>query len=82
MLTTRRKVYITPKNYIELLTSFNAFLNSQKSKLDSSIAKLSNGVNKLEETNALIESLKVKLTELQPVLEKKTIEQENLLKKL
>ena len=75
-LATRRKVYITPKNYIELLNSFNHFLNIQRNKIDSSIAKLSNGVHKLEDTNRLIEELSVKLTELQPILEKKTIEQE------
>ena len=48
---------MTPKNYIDLLNSFNHFLNAQKNKLDSSIAKLSNGVNKLEETNKIIEEL-------------------------
>lgn len=46
-ISTRRRVYVTPKNYIELMNSFNYFLNHQKNKIDAWISKLSNGVFKL-----------------------------------
>ena len=57
-------------------------MNEQRNKLEGSISKLSNGVHKLEEASNIIEDLKIKLTEMQPILEVKTVEQENLLKKL
>lgn len=57
-METRRKVFVTPKNYIELITLFNHLLASQKNKSNSSISKLSNGVYKLEEASAIIEDLK------------------------
>ena len=79
---TRRKVYVTAKHYIALIETFNHLLSQQRAKIDGSISKLSNGVHKLEEANNLIENLKVKLTEMKPILEIKTVEQENLLKKL
>lgn len=66
---------MTSKHYISLIETFNHLLQEQRVKIDGSIGKLSNGVHKLEEANNLIENLKIKLTEMQPVLEIKTVEQ-------
>jgi len=70
---TRRKVFVTAKNYISLIETFNHLLNEQRMKIDGSIGKLSNGVQKLEEANNIIEKLKIKLTEMKPILEIKTV---------
>ena len=71
----RRKVFVTSKNYISLIETFNHLLNEQRMKLEGSIGKLSNGVHKLEEASNIIADLQIKLTEMQPILEVKTIEQ-------
>ena len=44
---TKRKVYVTAKNYISLIESFNHLLAKQRLKLDTQIGKLFNGVRKL-----------------------------------
>ena len=44
--------------------------------------KLSSGLHKLHEANSIISDLKSKLTDLQPILKQKTIEQDSLIKKL
>jgi hypothetical protein len=72
---TRRKVYVTAKNYISLIESFNHLLNQQRMKLDTQIGKLFNGVHKLDEANNIIEDLQIKLTKMQPILLIKTVEQ-------
>lgn len=78
----RRKVFVTAKNYISLIESFNHFLGRQRAKLDAQVGKLANGVHKLEEAANIIEDLQVKLTKMQPILLIKTAEQEQLLRKL
>lgn len=75
-------MYVTAKHYIDLIETFNHLLSQQRAKIDGLISKLANGVHKLEEANDLIENLKTKLTEMRPILEIKTVEQETLLKKL
>ena len=69
---TRRKVYVTAKNYISLIESFNYLLNQQRLKLDTQIGKLFNGVHKLDQANSIIEELQIKLTQMQPILLIKT----------
>lgn len=54
----------------------------KKEELSSNKSKLSSGLHKLSEANSIISDLKIKLTELQPILKQKTIDQELLLKKL
>ncbi|KAL4466850.1 hypothetical protein ABPG74_010447 [Tetrahymena malaccensis] len=78
----KRRVYITPKSYIDLIESYKQLIKMKQDQLESQKNKLSNGLYKLKEANDTIASLKEKLTELQPVLQKKTIEQDELIKKL
>lgn len=54
----------------------------KQEQLESQKVKLANGLFKLKEANDIISELKDKLTELQPILQKKTIEQDELIKKL
>ena len=46
-MNTKRKIFITAKNYIELIETFNSLLAEQKNKIDTQISKLSSGVYKL-----------------------------------
>ncbi len=48
-------------------------MTEKKNKTNYQINKLSSGVYKLQETNSIIEDLKIKLKDLKPILEKKTI---------
>lgn len=73
---TRRKVFVTARNYISLIETFNHLLGTQRLKLEGNIGKLGSGVHKLDEAYAIIEDLKAKLTKMQPILQIKTVEQE------
>jgi hypothetical protein len=55
LLATRRKVYVTARNYVLLIETFNHLLTVQRAQLEATIAKLGNGVHKLTEANAIIE---------------------------
>ncbi|EGR31243.1 hypothetical protein IMG5_115030 [Ichthyophthirius multifiliis] len=78
----RRRVYITPKSYIDLIEGYKELLKNKQEQMESQKNKLSNGLFKLKEANDIIAELKEKLTELKPVLQRKTIEQDELIKKL
>ena len=78
----RRKVYTTPKSYIDLIESYKDLLKLKTNEISTSRNKLSNGLQKLEDANGTIQVLKEKLIKLQPELKQKTIEQEELIKKL
>ncbi len=73
-LNLKRRVYITPKNYIDLLNYFKELLKVKEEAISSNKNKLSNGLYKLKEANEIIAELKLKLTELQPILQIKTVE--------
>jgi dynein heavy chain, axonemal len=64
----RRKTYTTPTSYLELLNLYSTMLGEQKSLVARKISHYSGGVNKLIETNAVVDTMKDELTKLQPVL--------------
>lgn len=78
----RRKVYITPKNYLDVLGLFQAFLKEFKGDIDDNIRKLTVGLTKLDESNQKVADLRTILEKMKPVLEEKTIAQNILLKEL
>lgn len=78
----RRKVYITPKSYIDLIEAYKDLLKRKYEEISLNKNKLSNGLFKLKEANDIIVDLKAKLTELQPILAQKAIEIDILIKKL
>jgi len=65
----RRKVYITPKSYLDGINLFLSQLEKKKKESKENIQRLSNGILKLQSTNEQIAGLKQKLTDLQPQLE-------------
>lgn len=60
----RRKVYITPKSYIDMIDAYKSLLKTKSEELSYTKNKLSNGLFKLKEAKELIADLEVKLTEL------------------
>lgn len=78
----KRKVYTTPKGYIDMLSSYGLFLKLKYNETKGYIEKLSNGLTKLKETNNIVAELKESLIKLQPILDEKTKELEILLKRL
>ena len=67
----RRKTYTTPKSFLDMIELYRVMLKEKRGELGTSQKRLSVGVTKLEETNAVVEGLQVELTALQPVLKEK-----------
>lgn len=78
----KRKVYTTPKGYIDMLNSYGIFLKMKYNETRGYIDKLAGGLTKLKETNAVVVELKENLIKLQPILDQKTKELEVLLQRL
>ena len=64
----RRKVYTTPTSYLELLNLYASMLGEQKDQVARKISHYSGGVNKLVETNKVVDVMKQELVALAPVL--------------
>ena len=70
----RRKVYTTPKSYLDLISLYIKVLEEKRLESNGNKTRLANGLHKLTETNDNIAELKIKLAEMQPILEKKNAE--------
>lgn len=60
----RRRVYTTPKSYLDLINLYLIALDQKWNEFNINKNRLSNGLKKLNNTNANIAELKVKLAEL------------------
>jgi dynein heavy chain len=78
----KRKVYTTPKSYIDMLSSYGLFLTEKYNETRNYIDKLAGGLTKLKETKEIVKDLKENLVKLSPILDQKNIEQEALLKRM
>ena len=78
----QRKVYTTPKSYLDLINLYLGMLKEKQEELGKTRGRLAIGVQKLEETNEVVAGLKEELTKLQPVLDEKAKETEELLKQV
>jgi dynein heavy chain len=78
----KRRVYITPKSYLDLIKCYSIFLFEKRSELSGRRNTLALGLSKLEETNADVGKLENELIELKPILETNVVEQEKLSKEL
>lgn len=67
----RRRVYTTPKSYLDLINLYLNTLDTKRYEYNLNRTRLANGLKKLNDTNKSIAELKIKLTELQPLLIKK-----------
>lgn len=70
----RRRVYTTPKSYLDLINLYLNTLDVKRSEYNANKNRLASGLKKLQDTNKSIAELKIKLTELQPQLAKKNEE--------
>ena len=64
----KRRVYITPKTFLDALSMFKETLDLKSEELNHSLNRLKNGIDKLEVTNKQIQELQVTLTDLVPKL--------------
>lgn len=71
-------MYITPKSYLDFISSYAIYLKEKNSELSKRRHTLSTGLNKLEETNKEVARLGEELTKLQPILAENVAEQEKL----
>ena len=64
----RRKYYTTPTSYLELITLYCTMLEKKRRELILAKDRYANGLKKLTETDALIGTMQIELTALEPVL--------------
>ena len=64
----RRRIYTTPKSYLDLINLYLNTLDQKRYEYNINRNRLATGLKKLNDTNKSIAELKVKLAELQPML--------------
>jgi len=64
----RRRVYTTPKSYLDLISLYLNTLKTKREEYNANKNRLASGLSKLNYTNTQIAELKIKLAELQPIL--------------
>ena len=67
----KRKVYTTPKSYLDLISVYLNTLEAKRKEYNSNKNRLSSGLTKLNLTNDNIAQLKIELADMQPILEEK-----------
>eukprot|EP00924_Labyrinthula_sp_SR-Ha-C_P002719 maker-scaffold_13-snap-gene-5.1-mRNA-1 protein AED:0.01 eAED:0.01 QI:0/0/0/1/0.66/0.42/7/0/4146 len=78
----QRKVYTTPKSYLDLISLYINLLDTKRGDLLLIENRMKVGVEKLEETNSIVDDLKIDLEKLQPVLKVKAVETAELLERV
>ena len=85
---TNRKIYITPKTMLDLVSVFDSLVTSKKTHFSESINVLKKGSSRLAEAKVMIAQLEADIQEMKPKLEEKSkatalraVEVENLSRK-
>ncbi|KAL1511811.1 hypothetical protein AB1Y20_005097 [Prymnesium parvum] len=78
----RRRQYVTPRTFVELVAVFSYLIVKKRNALESSIARLESGLEKLHAAEMLIDKLQIELNDLQPVLVSKSLQTEQLLERV
>jgi len=68
----RRKFYTTPKSYLDLINLYTSVLGEKKAELVVAKERFANGLQKMDETNKVIDTLQAELTALKPILKEKS----------
>eukprot|EP00913_Durusdinium_trenchii_P027396 g25699.t2 len=76
----RRKVYVTPKSYLDLISLYLEMIQEKKDEKDVSLKRLQTGVDKIDEANSFVNNLQEELTKLAPVIAEKIKEADELVK--
>lgn len=61
-MVTKRKNYSTPKNYLDFLNSYKVLLRDNRTRINDTIVRYSDGLKKLDESKRLIEGLQKEIT--------------------
>ena len=69
----KRKVYTTPKSYLDLIGLYLSSLKKKREELQLNQKRLSNGLTKLEQANKQVAELQITLTDLKPQLETQSV---------
>ena len=64
----RRRAYVTPTSFLELLSSFKKLIQVKRSEMQIKQNRLQNGLDKLTETKKMVGVMQEELVILQPVL--------------
>ena len=75
----RRRNYVTPTSYLELLSTYTKLLVKKRKEVGTLRARLSNGVDKISSTKVQVGEMQEQLTALGPVLAKKEVEVEAMM---
>ena len=65
----RKKVYITPTSFLELIHAFSSSMRSRRDELNSQKVRYSSGLEKIYKAEAQVSVLQVELLKLRPILE-------------
>ncbi|KAG4103981.1 dynein heavy chain and region D6 of dynein motor-domain-containing protein [Neocallimastix lanati (nom. inval.)] len=60
-LELKRYNYVTPINYIELVTGYVELIKNKKKEIEAAALKLKNGLSKLDDTRVLVEKISIDL---------------------
>ncbi|KAL0970220.1 hypothetical protein UPYG_G00238880 [Umbra pygmaea] len=63
MLALKRYNYVTPTNYLELVSGYKKLLAEKRSEVGQQVSKLRNGLFKIDDTRSKVEAMSVKLEE-------------------
>ncbi|XP_030635110.1 dynein heavy chain 2, axonemal [Chanos chanos] len=59
----KRRNYVTPTNYLELVSGYKKLLAEKRSELGEQVSKLRNGLFKIDDTRSKVEAMSVELEE-------------------
>lgn len=75
----RRHNYVTPTSYLELIKLYTGMLGDQRNIVTTNLSRYEGGLQKLQETNKMVDEMKTDLVKLQPVLKQSSEETAALL---
>lgn len=75
----RRKVYVTPKSYLDLISLYLEMILEKRDEKDMALRRLQTGVDKIDEANGVVNSLQEELTKMAPFIQQKIKEAEELI---
>lgn len=61
LLEVKRHNYVTPTNYLELVSGYKNLLHEKRKELGDAASKLRNGLDKIDDTRAKVESMSIEL---------------------
>lgn len=78
----RRTYYVTPTKFLELIEMFNSILNTKNKDNRENIDRYQTGLQKLNDAENSVDKMQKDIIEMQPKLQKATIDTSELIKKV